>query len=236
MVKYSKILCISDMHLPYCHPDTLKFLKALKEKYIPDKVVCLGDEVDYHSLSFHASDPDLDSAGKELAKALAYIDSIYELFPECDVLESNHGSMAYRKAKFHGMPRHLLKSYKDVLFAPQGWSWHRDLVLTMSNGQKVLFVHGFRKNSLAESQRCKMNFVQGHHHSQAEIRYHCGPDYQQQFGMTVGCMIDDISLAFEYNKLYSARPILSHAIIENGVPKILPMFLNKRLRWNGQVP
>jgi hypothetical protein len=109
MKKYKSILCISDLHFPYSHKDSLKFLEAIKKKYKPDKVVCLGDELDYHAMSFHDSDPDLDSAGRELEKGLAYMQGLMSLFPACDVLESNHGSLFYRKAKHHGMPRHLLK-------------------------------------------------------------------------------------------------------------------------------
>ena len=222
--------------MPYCHKDTHKFLKALKLKYRPDKVVLLGDEVDYHALSFHDSDPDLDSSGPELEKSKAYLSGIYRLFPEADVLESNHGSMGYRKAKHHGMPRHLLKSYKEVLDAPQGWKWHTELVLKMSNGEKVFFRHAFGKNVLLESQRLSCNFVQGHYHSQLDIRYWCSVDNKYYFGATVGCMIDDKSLAFAYNKNVSARPIMSHMILEEGVPKPLPMMLNKSGRWNGQTP
>lgn len=42
----SRILFISDMHIPYHHVDTIAFLKHLKAKYKPTRVICLGDEVD----------------------------------------------------------------------------------------------------------------------------------------------------------------------------------------------
>ena len=64
-----KILCISDTHYPYAHPDHLDFLQALKKKYkfgSKDKYVMLGDELDYSALSFHDSDPDLPNSTKEL--------------------------------------------------------------------------------------------------------------------------------------------------------------------------
>src|SRR5438445_200303 len=92
------ILVISDMHHPYSHPDTLSFLKALKAKYKPDTVVCIGDEIDAHDMSFHDSNPDLDSAGVELDKAIKSLTPIYKLFPNVTVVESNHGSMVFRKA------------------------------------------------------------------------------------------------------------------------------------------
>ena len=59
----SRVLLISDMHIPYHHPDTLEFLQYLKDKYKPTRVICLGDELDKHALSYHDHDPDLPSAG-----------------------------------------------------------------------------------------------------------------------------------------------------------------------------
>ena len=60
---YKAILCISDLHIPYHHPQAFDFLKALKKKLNPDLIVNGGDELDKHALSFHDSDPDLPSAG-----------------------------------------------------------------------------------------------------------------------------------------------------------------------------
>ena len=57
------ILVISDTHCPYHHPDLISFLKTIKKKYKPDRVIHIGDEVDSHAISFHDSDPDLYSAG-----------------------------------------------------------------------------------------------------------------------------------------------------------------------------
>ena len=63
------ILVISDQHAPYHHIDTLDFLSAIKEKYKPDCVVNIGDEMDWHSISFHDSHPGLYS--KDATAAIA---------------------------------------------------------------------------------------------------------------------------------------------------------------------
>ena len=39
---FSRILVISDMHTPFQHPKTLEFLAALKLRYSPTFVVCVG--------------------------------------------------------------------------------------------------------------------------------------------------------------------------------------------------
>ena len=66
------ILCISDQHAPYHHPDTLYFLAALKKEYKPDCVVNMGDELDWHSISFHDHHPGLHSPKDELEIAKGF--------------------------------------------------------------------------------------------------------------------------------------------------------------------
>ena len=89
----SVVLVISDMHIPYHHPKMLDWLQALKDKYKPTRVICIGDELDKHALSYHDSDPNLKSAGDELSESLGVIKKLHEMFPVMDILESNHGSL-----------------------------------------------------------------------------------------------------------------------------------------------
>ena len=74
------ILCISDLHAPYQHPQAISFLRAIKKKYKPTKILNVGDEVDYHALSFHDTDAELDNAYAELVKARKVIKKLYTLF------------------------------------------------------------------------------------------------------------------------------------------------------------
>lgn len=229
------ILVLSDMHIPYEHEDNLDFLKAVSEKYKPTRVVCIGDEIDSHAMSFHPSDPDLPSAGDELKLAIERLQPYYKLFPKVDVLHSNHGSMKARKAKFHGIAMKYLKSDREVIDAPKGWSWHNDLVITMNSGQKVYFHHGLQRNGLALAKSMGMSVVQGHFHTTFDIQYGSSP-FQLFWAMSVGCVIDDRARAFEYNKVTGPRPIIGHGMIVNGLPKLMPMILNSKHRWIGVVP
>jgi len=43
---YKNILVMPDLHAPYHHKDSLDFMKALRDKYQPDLVVNLGDEIE----------------------------------------------------------------------------------------------------------------------------------------------------------------------------------------------
>lgn len=220
------------MHQPYSHPDLVPFLAHLKKKYKPDLVVVTGDEVDKHNMSFHDSDPDLPNAGDELCLAIQKLKPIYKLFPNAIVLESNHGSLLYRKALHHGISQRYLKGYREVLEAPLGWSWVNDLVAKTPLG-KVYFHHSKGANVLKNSQAMGMSFVQSHHHESFEIRWWGNPE-KLMFGATIGCLVDPKALAFAYGKNNLKRPVIGCAVIIDGVPELIPMVLDKTGRWVGR--
>jgi hypothetical protein len=230
---YKNILVLSDMHHPYAHPDTVPFLTALKKKYAFDKVVCIGDEVDYHALSFHDSDPDLDSAGTELKQAIQNLKPIYKMFPKVDVVDSNHGSMVYRKGLASGIPKAALRHYREILQAPDGWNWTFDLTVKTPLGP-VYFCHGKSGTPGRLASQYGMSTVQGHFHEKSQVTYQSTPE-KLIFDMHVGCLANDKSLALGYNKINVRRPIVSVGIILNGIPQIVPMILAKGGRWVGHL-
>ena len=235
MAKNSRILVISDMHHPYSHPDTIEFLIALHKKYKFDRVVCVGDEVDGHAISFHQSDPDLLAPGDELKTAIRRMQPLYRVFPSVDVLDSNHGSLVYRKGKFAGLPRAVFKSWREILEAPKGWKWHFELTIKMSDGNYVYFCHGKSAQPGKLSQAQAMSSVQGHHHEKFQI-YYWANSKGLYFDMHVGCLIDDKCRAYEYNNTNLKRPLIGCGAIFDGQPRLLPMVLKKNGRWNGKVP
>lgn len=229
----SRILVISDLHIPYNHQDSLEFLQHLANKYNPTRVICLGDEVDKHSMSFHPSDPDLSNAGDELQASLPIIKRLETMFPEMDILDSNHGSMVWRKAKHHGIPRHYIKGYNEVLGVGDGWQWHNDMTIKLPNGQYCYFHHGKTNNIIRLSQQMGMNCVQGHYHESFKIDY-WGNATGLYWGMQAACLIDDDSYAFSYNNVNIKRPIIGTGLIIDSLPVLEPMVLDKKGRWIGR--
>lgn len=225
-----RILNISDAHMPYHHPDMIEFLTYLKGKYQPTRVICGGDELDKHSLSFHSSSPELSSAGDELKRSLPVVKELYDLFPEMDLLSSNHGSLVYRKAKEHGIPIHYLKSYKDVLEVGDGWSWYFDLNILLPNGQRCYYTHGKVNNVMKVSTEQGCNAVQFHYHDQFKVEYR-GNSSGLFWGLQSGCLIDDRSLAFSYNNCNLKRPIIGTSLIIDSKPILEPMILGLDGRW-----
>ena len=218
----SRILVISDMHIPYHHENLLPFLKSLKIRYEPTRIICVGDELDKHAMSFHDSDPDLPSAGDELKRALPVIAQLKELFPVMDLIDSNHGSMVYRKSKAHGIPRSYIRSYNEVLGVDEGWKWHNDLTITLPDGQKVYFHHGKSADAVKTSQAMSMSHCCGHFHESFGVRYWANPN-GLFWAINSGCLINDKALAFSYNNVNLKRPIIGTSLIIDGYPVLEPM-------------
>lgn len=228
----NRILVIPDMHEPYGHPDTLGFLKKVRNKFNPTRVICLGDEVDSQALSFHDSDADLPSAGDELKLASTKLKRLYKLFPEMTILDSNHGSLALRRFKHHGIPLKFLASPNQIYNLGDKWVWVDELTITLPNGRECFFVHGISKNGKQAAQQRGMNIVQGHFHTEFRIDY-VGNPANLLWSLQSGCLIDKKSMAFAYDKLNVQRPILGCSMIINSQPMLIPMILNKKSRWIG---
>lgn len=225
-----RILLVSDMHLPYGHQDTLPFLAYLKAKYKPTRVICLGDELDKHSLSFHSHDPDLASPSDELARALPMIKQLKKMFTKMDILESNHGSLAYRRAKANGIPRGYLKSYNDVLGVDSDWVWHYEMTITLPNSNKVYLHHGKAADIKKLSTSLGMCAVSGHYHQTFKVDYWAN-SLGLYWGMNVGCLIDDKSLAFAYNNCNLHRPLIGTGLIIDSQPVLVPLLMDENGSW-----
>lgn len=225
-----RILLISDMHIPYHHPNTLAFLSYLKAKYKPTRVICLGDELDGHSLSYHEKSPELPSAMDELSLALPTIAELHNIFPKMDILESNHGSLVYRKTKTHGIPKHYIKSYNDILGVDDGWKWHFDLMITLPDGNKCYLHHGKSARCLQLAEKMGCCAVEGHYHNSFSIEYY-GTPFALNWAMQVGCLVDFKSLAFSYANVNIKRPIIGTGLIIDSQPVLAPMLLDEDGNW-----
>lgn len=233
---YSCILHIPDQHAPYQHKDTIPFLVAVAKAFKPDLVVNAGDETDKHAMSFHDSDPNLDSAGAELERAKVFLSALAAVFPQQLLCDSNHGSMHYRKAKAHGIPVQYLKTYRDILFpngGGDGWTWAESWRVRTPLGD-VLFKHQASGSVLVDAAHNQCNLMVGHNHGNFSVEYSASSAclYWGAYG---GCLIDKDSLAFAYGKHTLRKPVLGCTVILNGRPMLIPMVLDQDGRWIGEL-
>ena len=217
-----RVLVFPDLHIPWHHRGALEFLKNTYKKHKCDTIVCLGDEVDFHNISFHRSNPNLCSASEELEKSLVYLKEFYKAFPKVKVCTSNHTSLPFRRALDCGLPSQLMRSYREFLKAPKGWEWRDEWMI-----DGVSYIHGEAlgsslsalKNAVVKR---RINTVFGHLHSEAGL-YFSATNHNINFAMNCGCLVDAKAIAFEYAKAYALKPVLACGVVLDGVPSLIPM-------------
>jgi hypothetical protein len=234
-VNKSVVLAIPDIHFGQDshHPDVFRFLSAIKAKYQPTTIICLGDEIEAANLGDWDKDPDGLSPGAELQESIKQLKKLYKIFPTVKVCTSNHTSRIYRRAFKAGMPKKLIKSYTEILEAPVGWQWADSWVV-----DGVIYEHGEGFSGQAGALKAAMANMQstviGHLHSYAGIQYYANSKHLV-FGFNVGCLINRHSPVFNYAKNVKSKPIIGAGIITAGVPLFVPMRMNRRGRWTGKL-
>lgn len=229
-MKKNTVLAIPDIHFPAHHPDLFEFLQAVKNKFKPNEIICLGDEIDAAGLGEWDKNPDQPSPGDELKESIKYLHILYKMFPIVKVCISNHTDRIYRKPLKAGIPKSLIKSYAEILEAPKGWQWAESWEL-----DSVIYEHGEgfsgQQGALKAAQANMQSTVIGHLHSHAGIQYYANARHLI-WGFNAGCLIDRHHAAFNYGKHIKAKPIVGVGIIEDGIPRFVPMSLNTKGRWN----
>lgn len=229
------IAAIPDLHEPFAHVDAMKFVKTVLYYYKPDEIVLLGDELDFAGSGRYDVDPDGISPGMEFEAGLAKLKLWYDALAEykVQVCTSNHTMRPWKKAHAGGLSTKFLKNVKDLLEAPDNWSWHDKIII-----DDVQYEHGESwSGAQAALKAAKDNMrstVIGHVHSYAGIAYLDMGD-RLLFGVNSGCLIDDKRYCFNYAKHLKARPVLGMTIISLGMPHFIPMRLNTKGRWTGNI-
>jgi hypothetical protein len=224
----SIVLALPDMHHPFCHPDTLDFLVAVRNAYKPNHYICLGDEVDFHALSRYPKDPDGMGAGGELKAAIEKLIPFYREFPNMRVCNSNHTARGHRQAFGAGIPQAFMAHISQVLNAPDGWSWHQEI-----EQDGVIYIHG---DAGKHGQYAHVNYMKsfkqsvviGHIHAYAGVNYE-----GKHFGMNAGCLIDSEAYAFAYGKNLPIKVNLGCGIIIDGKEAYFIPMRTENGRWIG---
>ena len=229
-------LFFSCAHIPYSHPDFVKFLKAVQKKYKINEVYNLGDLISNEGISDHPINPDLPNQGTELEMVIKSLKNLwYKAFPKLTSVESNHEKRPEKRAKKAGIPKKYLKSMEDVLETPKGWKWFKNIKIKLSKDHNAFLSHNVSKDLRKAVLATGMCVIQGHNHSEFRISYINTPSKQGMWAMNVGCGIDDGSLAMNYNKDQIARPVLGCGVTLGEDPILVKMKLDRKGRWDGKV-
>lgn len=211
----NRVLVIGDIHLPFERKGYLEFCKEQYDLYNCNKVVFIGDIIDSHYSSFHATDPDGMGGGDELALCIKRIKAWYKAFPEAYVTIGNHDAIIMRKAFDSGVPKIWIKEFNDVLDTPN-WKWVTEIYI-----DNVRYVHGHKSGKpRMAAKRDMVSTVSGHYHTDHYLEWNYGIN-SAVFAMAVGCGIQDTEYAFAYASGGKKNAIGCGVVLNNGKQPIL---------------
>ena len=221
----STVLVIGDTHCPGMRRGYVDFLQRTADKYGCDRVVCIGDVVDWAAISFHEKLPGMPGAKAEVKQARRQVTQLAAAFPTAEWLIGNHDALPERQATTAGLPSELLRCHAD--FWGVEWSVLPRYTKHIIDG--VIYSHGDggKGGMCAALKQAKDNFqstVIGHFHAQAGVQWYANPEYRI-FGMSVGCGIDAEKLAFSYGAKFPAKPILGCGVVINGKQAVFEPWL-----------
>jgi metallophosphoesterase superfamily enzyme len=215
------------------HKNFPAFLAAVVKRYVPTSTVLLGDILDLHALSRFTRSPSGLSAWDELRAARRQLAPLYDLFPRARVCWGNHDTRIRDRAAEAGIPAEVLAPMGGVLGHPKGWEWADRWEV-----DGVTFEHGNGYSGKdAHTKAAAANMaptVIGHIHAHAGIAYTANRRHLF-WGFNVGCGIDHNAYAFAYAKAIPTKPIIGVGLIENGVPRFVPMTMSRGGRWTGRL-
>ena len=230
----SKVLAIADIHEPVSRKHYLRFCKDLYEAWGCNKVVFIGDIVDWSAISFHVNNPEAPGAMDEYSLAKKAIQKWYKAFPKATVILGNHDRRPQRVAESVNIPAKFIRDYSDLWGTPK-WDWEFSTVI-----DNVFYCHGDGKGggntpafNLAKSMG--MSVVMGHFHSVAGITWQASP-VNRIFGMNLGWGGDDAAYAFAYAKEQAKRGVLGAGVILDGIPyyEVMPVAKGERYYDGGK--
>ena len=223
MRQNQRILILSDTHFPFHNKNYWNWIKKIKDRIKPTRVIHCGDLVDNASIMVERpADPNVESPVFELASAKKEIRKLEKLFPKMDILFGNHDLRIMRRAERFGIPRSMLKDLNSIYEIKSKWQWHDKLNIKLPNKTNVFFTHNFKNNILASSKELGCSFVCGHFHTQANISYWSSPT-ALNFAMCVGSSIDPKAASMRYQKNFIKRPLISVGAIIESIPTLIPM-------------
>lgn len=216
-------LIIGDLHEPFSREGYLKFTKSVQKRFDCKRVVFIGDLIDNHYSSFHATDPDGYGGGMELEMAVERLQTWYKAYPEAYVTEGNHDLIIKRKAFDAGVPQKWIKPFNEVLGTPN-WKYGEKFEF-----DGVIYTHGTGSSGdNAAFKRALYNrksVVQGHLHSFASVQY-TASEGDKIFGMIVGCGVDQQSYSFAYAKTYPRKFIISCGVVLDKGKTAFPVLMD----------
>lgn len=224
----ARVGIIGDTHCPGMLKGYPAFLSRTFKRHKVNRVVHIGDLVDWHAINFHGKHSETPGVLEEVKLARRQITQLTSRFPNVDWLLGNHDALPARRADDAGLPGDILKSENEYWNLPKGWKVHQRYDAVEIDG--VLIHHGEVGSQgkfacLNQAVENMQSTAIGHLHGNAGAMFKCSRN-NRIFGLSVGCGVDHKQLQFEYGRKYPRKPMIGCGIILEGeVPIFEPMKL-----------
>jgi len=233
-----RILVIGDPHLGpgTGHRDYLRFLLWVKASHKLSTVMCVGDLVDWSSISYHEKEFWAVGPDQEVAAIRKAVRPWAQAFPKMYIAKGNHDNLPMRQLKTHGLPKAFLSHYNELIGAPKGWIWDAQFKWKMACGVKVVMAHSFSSSwSALSDQASTCCLIQGHHHEMGGVVWSSNPN-GETWALAAGCGIEPSHPIYNYRKTgrrQLTNPVIGCGVVVNGLATFIPMWQDTRGRWKG---
>lgn len=219
MARSNRVLIIGDTHCPGMLDDYPDFLHQTYRAWQCDKVVHIGDMIDWHAINFHGKHPGTPAVQQEVDLARVQVKRLAKMFPCVDWLLGNHDLLPARHAQEAGLPADIIRNEIDYWSLPKTWKVHQRYTKHVIDG--VVYSHGETgpQGENAARGQSRTNFqstVIGHLHSCSGVTWTVNHN-KRIFGMSVGCGVDWHLLQFEYGVKFARKPAISCGIVIDGL-------------------
>lgn len=203
------------IHAPYHKQNAIEFLLKTQREYKCNKtIICTGDFFDFHAMSRHNTETDSPGVEEEYRRAKKFAAQFAKAFPFGILVQGNHDVIPQRQMTEIGLALSMLKTDTELYGLPKTWQVKR--LFHVIPDKKVLVEHGINSGgkfgSLNTAIFKRTSYVQSHIHSAGGVMY--SSNYNSTiFGMNVGCLCDESSLAMRYGQFNKAKGILGCGVV-----------------------
>src|SRR5271165_7013622 len=215
----SKILAVSDRHMPFQHKKACEWVVSIAKVYQPTHIIGLGDELDLYSLSRFPRNHNLFTPAEEYRRGMeAYANhwkALQKAAPsaKCYEISSNHGDRLRKRVRDRAPE---LEGYlRDQPFGVEGVV-RVDGEITFDG---VVFMHGLRSRAVDHARYNQQSTVHGHTHS-ASLRW-LRNDRGAFFNLECGWLGAEDKEAFSYNPQALTQWVLACGLVTDGSPTLL---------------
>jgi len=204
---------IPDLHIPGHCSDSLEFVRDSFSDHKVTDIVCTGDIIDHHYISFHGNELDAMNPIAEWKATLEEMQRWVKAFPKMKLCYGNHDTRPARAGKLVGLAEEVfLKPLNKIYNLPKAWVWKVRWDLN-----EVIYEHGLGSNGMygAKNTAIKLGsaYVQGHTHAHGAV--FDLPQVRHRFSaMNVGALIDKDKYQSRYAKsIYKIEMSLGCGIV-----------------------